>query len=99
VRAYVVDPGLVNTDIGSKGTNGFLSWFWDKRKQHGEKPEVAAQTYAYLVKKEPTPQGLYYYQCREAKYSRQAAIEADAKRLFDLSEQLCGIAYEGGEMA
>jgi len=99
LRAYVVDPGLVNTDIGSKNTSGFISWFWHKRQKHGVAPKVSAQTYAYLCKKTPEPEALYYYQCKPAKYSRYVDNETDAKRLFELSERLCGIAFgeSGGE--
>lgn len=93
LSAYVVDPGLVNTDIGSKQTSGMISWFWSLRKKGGVAPAVAAQTYEYLCKKTPTPDGLYYYQCRERKYSRHVDDDAQAKRLFELSEKLCGISY------
>ena len=92
VRAYVVDPGLVNTDIGSKGTSGFVSWFWSKRAKHGVHPSVSAQTYAYLCT-EPSPQGLYYHRCEPRKYSKYVDNAAESKRLWDLSERLCEIDY------
>ena len=93
VKAYVVDPGLVNTDIGSKQTNGLVSWFWSIRKKHGVSPELAAQTYVYLCNQMPKPQGLYYYRCQERAYSKRADDPEDAKRLFELSERLCGIHF------
>jgi NAD(P)-dependent dehydrogenase (short-subunit alcohol dehydrogenase family) len=97
VRAYVVDPGLVNTEIGRKQTSGIVAWFWAKRGKHGTPPEVPARTYAMLVKAETPPEGLYFYDCHETKCSREALSEADAKRLFTLSNQLCGYCFEGGE--
>ncbi len=94
--AYVVDPGLVNTDIGNKQTSGLLSIFWSMRKRFGVSPDVAAQTYVYLCNRTPMPQELYYYQCNKRRYSKRVDNEQDAKRLFELSEQLCGITASGG---
>lgn len=96
VHAYVVDPGLVSTEIGVKQTSGIVSWFWAKRSKHGVSPDVPAQTYAMLVNADAPPQGLYYYNCGESRCSRQALSTPDAKRLFALSSQLCGDCFEGG---
>ena len=95
IRAYVVDPGLVNTEIGLKQTNGIVAWFWARRGRHGVSPDVPARTHAMLAGADEPPQGLYYYDCREAKCSRHALSEADAKRLFELSDKLCGNCFEG----
>lgn len=95
VRAYVVDPGLVCTDIGTKETTGIVSRFWEMRKSKGVSPSVPAETYAYLCDA-PDPDGFYYYLCQPSKYSRHADDVASARRLFALSEQLCGITYEEG---
>ncbi len=97
IRAYVVDPGLVNTEIGMKQTSGLVSWFWAKRGKHGTSPDVPAQTYAMLVGADAHPQGLYYHNCNESKCSRQALSIEDAKRLFDLSNRLCGNCFDGGK--
>lgn len=93
IRACVVDPGLVNTDIGNKGTGGIVNLFWSLRKRHGVSPAVPAETFAFLCTCEPAPEGLYYHLCREEGYSRQVTSE-NADRLFELSERLCGIHYE-----
>ncbi len=98
VRAYVVDPGLVNTDIGGKETGGIIGAFWNLRRKSGVEPEVPAQTYAYLCSRQPAPTELYYHDCQPAKYSKRADDAEDAKRLFELSEQLCGIRFGGGEL-
>jgi len=92
IRAYVVDPGLVNTDIGNKETGALVNFIWSLRKRHGVSPEIPAKTYAFLCEQEPTPEGLYYYLCKEKSYSRQVTAE-NANRLFGLSERLCGIHY------
>ena len=92
VRAYVADPGLVKTDIGNKQTGGLVSAVWSLRKKQGVPPEIPAQTFAYLCGENPPPDGLYYYLCKEVKYSRRVTSE-NAERLFKLCEQLCGIRY------
>ena len=38
IRAYVVDPGLVNTSIGNKKTGTLVNWFWSLHKRHGDPP-------------------------------------------------------------
>lgn len=92
VRAYVVDPGLVRTDIGNKETGFLVNLIWSLRKRHGMPPTVPAETYAYLCREEPAPEGLYYYLCKEKAYSRQVTGD-NARRLFELSERLCGIRF------
>jgi NAD(P)-dependent dehydrogenase (short-subunit alcohol dehydrogenase family) len=98
VTAYVVDPGLVNTDIGGKDTGGIIGAFWNLRRKGGVEPEVPAQTYAYLCSRQPAPAELYFHDCRPAKYSKRADDAADAKRLFELSEKLCGVRFGGGTL-
>ncbi len=97
VTAYVVDPGLVNTNIGNKQTAGIVSAFWSLRKEYGDSPEYVAQTYAYLCNQSPKPTQLYYHACKPAAYDKHADSEPDAQRLFELSEQLCGVRFDGGE--
>jgi NAD(P)-dependent dehydrogenase (short-subunit alcohol dehydrogenase family) len=90
VRAYVVDPGLVRTDIGNKETGALVHFIWSLRKRSGVPPEIPAKTFAFLCLQEPAPEGLYFYRCREKKYSREVTRE-NADRLFTLSERLCGL--------
>ena len=92
IQAYVVDPGLVCTEIGCKNTGGLVNWVWNLRKSHGVAPEVPAQTYVYLCETNPAPRELYYYLCKPNTYSAQVTRE-NANKLFALSEQLCGIEY------
>lgn len=97
IRAYVVDPGLVNTDIGNKDTGGLVNFVWSLRKRHGVHPSVPAETYAFLCEQKTKPDGLYYYLCKERDYSKQVTSE-NADRLFELSERLCDIRYRKVEM-
>lgn len=89
VRAYAVDPGLVNTDIGTK-SGGIVKLVWRFRKCSGVTPDIPAKTYAFLLSERPN--GLYYYHETERKYSKQVTSE-NADRLFVLSEKLCGIEF------
>jgi len=93
VRAYVVDPGLVHTEIGCKQTGGIVSWFWGIRSRRGIAPQEAAGTYVYLCNADPAPEALYLKQCRAVKYGRRAADRNAAENLFQLSERLCGVHY------
>ncbi len=94
IHAYVVDPGLVYTDIGSKQTSGIVARFWWLRKRFGVSPDLPSKTYLYLCEAEPAPEGLYYYQSAIQRYDTRVDNEHDAKRLFALSEKLCGIKWE-----
>ncbi|MEA4896309.1 MAG: SDR family NAD(P)-dependent oxidoreductase [Oscillospiraceae bacterium] len=90
IRAYTVDPGLVNTDIGNKQTGSLVKLIWSIRKKHGVSPEIPAETYLFLCEQERAPEGLYYYLCRERRFSREVTSD-NADMLFSLSERLCGI--------
>lgn len=90
IRAYVVDPGLLKTDIGNKETGGLVSLIWSLRKRHGVPPSVPSETYSFLCRQEPAPDGLYYHLCKEKDYSKEVTSE-NARWLFEISERLCGI--------
>jgi len=87
VRAYVVDPGLVRTDIGNKKTGGLVSLVWTLQKKQGQNPDQPAKTYVWLCSQNPAPDGLYYHDCQKRAYSRHVT-DANARRLFELSEGL-----------
>ena len=92
VCAYVVDPGLVNTDIGNKGTGGVVDLVWKLRKGRGVPPAVPAKTYVFLCDSKSTPQGLYYDQTKQKRFSKQVTRE-NAARLLTVSEQLCDVQF------
>ncbi|MCC6905433.1 MAG: SDR family NAD(P)-dependent oxidoreductase [Anaerolineae bacterium] len=101
IRAYAVDPGLVNTQIGLKGTSGLEHWFWGRRAAGGVSPEQAAQTIIHLASA-PTledPDAVYWNACRPCRPSRIAQRPAEAARLWALSERLCGIIMPEGQLA
>lgn len=93
VQAYAVDPGLVNTKIGAKDTNGFVKWFWGRRSSHGNPPEIAAETIIYLTSRSRIPykNQWYFKECHPIAPSRYAQEPQPAERLWDLSTRLCGL--------
>ncbi len=92
VRAFVVDPGLVNTDIGNKETGGLVNLVWKLRKSSGAPPRIPAHTYAFLCDLATTPQGLYYNQTLEKRYAK-AVTQGNAERLIAVSQQLCDVVF------
>ncbi len=100
VRTYAVDPGLVNTRIGTKRTGGLVRWFWNLRRRGGVSPEEASQTIVYLT---VTPDILhkdaaYWKECQpveSGRYSKRADVAA---RLWEISERLCGVNFTPGNI-
>ena len=91
LRAYVVDPGLVRTEIGNK-SGGIVDLVWRIRKRMGVPPYVPARTFDWLCRQDTPPTGFCYCKCREISCSREVTRE-NGRRLFRLSEQLCGVCY------
>ncbi|MBN1246872.1 MAG: SDR family NAD(P)-dependent oxidoreductase [Anaerolineae bacterium] len=93
VRAYAADPGLVNTQIGLKGTHGLARWVWQRRSARGAGPEEAAEGIVFLAT-DPAAgedEGVYWKDCRPKQPSAQARDGAEAARLWALSARLCGL--------
>lgn len=96
VAAFAADPGLVCTEIGLKGTGGLVRWVWEKRARGGVLPAEAASSIVYLAS-EPsirTSDGVYWKQCRPLKPSLYSQRPDEARRLWELSEKMCGISSE-----
>ena len=94
VRAFAADPGLVNTDIGLKGTPSLVSWFWKRRSAGGKLPEVPAEGVVFLLT-DSSLQGsdeIYWKYCEAKRASKRALNEDAAFRLWAKSELMCGIA-------
>ncbi len=93
--AYAVDPGLVKTEIASKGTNALVKLVWKIRTRKGISPRRAAQSVAWCAV-EPSIRGLtgrYWKECAEAKPSREACDPAAARRLWEIGEALTGLTW------
>ena len=91
VRAYAADPGLVNTGIGQKGTTGLACMVWKRRRCHGATPEQGAATSIYLASAPSLSEDLYWKDCAPKAPNPYGEDEAAAKRLWALSQQMCGI--------
>ena len=93
VRAYAVDPGLVDTAIGEKGTAGIARWFWRIRRRSGIPPEQAAETIVHLATSPmlEDPEASYWKECRPKRPSPYAEREDVMQRLWEMSERLSGL--------
>lgn len=90
-----VQPGLVYTDIGLKHTNWLHAFAWKVRRTlwQGVSPEEGATTSIFLACEPEVCQesGQYWDNCRPKLSSEYSRREEEARRLWELSEQLCGI--------
>ena len=95
VRGYAADPGLVNTEIGLKGTSGIEEYVWERRRRGGASPAEGAETMVFLAA-DALADGrpaIYWKDCRPARPSRYAQSGEQATRLWALSERLCGVSW------
>jgi NAD(P)-dependent dehydrogenase (short-subunit alcohol dehydrogenase family) len=93
LRAFAADPGLVNTEIGSKSSSRLASWIWNWRRRAGVQPEQAAKGVVYLAV-EPSIQRsdeVYWKNGRPRAASSAATNRQAARQLWELSAQMCGI--------
>jgi len=95
VRAFVLDPGLVNTDIGLKGTAGITKWVWQKRKNKGISPAKPASAITWLIENADiqNTNHVYWKDCKPKAPSRYSQREDAALRLWEISERLCGVKW------
>jgi NAD(P)-dependent dehydrogenase (short-subunit alcohol dehydrogenase family) len=92
-QAFAVDPGLVNTDIGLKGTGGLVQAVWRGRQAKGETAEVPARTILHVAN---TPgldarKDVYWRDCKPKQSSSAALNDNLGERLWVESCRLCGI--------
>jgi NAD(P)-dependent dehydrogenase (short-subunit alcohol dehydrogenase family) len=95
VSAYAVDPGLVRTDIGLKGTRPLVRLVWRLRSGRGIDPAMAAESVAWCAVSEEAAgsTGLYWKERRPVEPSARARDDAAARRLWEESEALCGMRH------
>ena len=89
VRAFALDPGLVNTDMGQKSADWLSSLVWKNRKRRGASPEAPVRTLVYLASQASLPEAIYWRDCHPKTPSRQAQRAEPARQLWDLSSRLC----------
>ncbi|MGI6161605.1 MAG: SDR family NAD(P)-dependent oxidoreductase [Christensenellales bacterium] len=93
IRAFAADPGLVNTDIGCKGTSGIEKAFWSVRRRGGVSPDVPGEHLAKLALNDEAYKsgGLYWKNGAEKMPSRYSLLERPALLLWQESLNLCKI--------
>ena len=94
VRAFAADPGLVNTEIGLKGTPGLVQWVWERRRAAGIPAAEAARGIIFLLCEAALQDAreVYWKHGKPQSPSRQALDRVAAERLWALSERMCGTA-------
>ena len=91
IRSFAVDPGLVDTAIGEKGTSVVVRWFWRMRRRKGVSPDQAAATFVHLATClcREDDRASYWKECRPCRPSPYAERQDAMLRLWELSERLC----------
>src|SRR5262245_6859375 len=94
VTASSLHPGFVSTRFGDM-SGGMLSWVVRAAKVFAISPEKGAETIVYFASSDQVAgaTGLYYYKCRPATPTREAQDDDTARRLWQESEKLTGVAY------
>lgn len=93
LRAFAADPGLVFTEMGFKGNPALVRWIWDRRRRSGVSPQQSARGVVYLATElsiQNSPE-IYWKDSHPKAPDRYALNEKAARRLWNLSEQMCGI--------
>jgi retinol dehydrogenase-12 len=92
-QAFAVDPGLVNTGIGIKGTPALVGWAWKQWSAHGLAPEQTAKGIVRVLLDPDVRRadGIYWKHGKPVAPNPAALNEASARRLWGISEQMCGM--------
>lgn len=92
VRAFAADPGLVQTDIGFKGTPGIVQWVWRQRRAVGIPPEEAASGIVHLLGEASMQRSreVYWRHGKPQRADAAALDVANGRRMWALSAQMCG---------
>jgi retinol dehydrogenase 12 len=97
LRAFAADPGLVKTDIAFKSNPGLIQWIWKLRRRGGITPEESARGVVFLAT-EPSIQNateIYWKHGTPKKPDGYSLKPENGRRLWEISEQMCGIKTEG----
>ncbi len=100
IRAFSVEPGLINTAIGSKGSGALASFVWKYRRKKGRSADIPAQTVLFLCS-EPSLQDTRDYNWRDChpKAPSRKAQQADlARKLWQKSMDLCELNDKNGKL-
>ncbi len=86
-------PGAVATNMGVDRVTGFGRTITGLLKPFFLTPAEGAATAIYLASDEAVRHisGGYFYKCRIAKSSKRSKSRRTARKLFELSEEMCGL--------
>ncbi len=93
IRAFVADPGLVQTAIALKNSGLVVKMFWKHHIKKGATPEEGAATSVYLA---TSPEihdndAIYWKYQKPMNPNPRALNAADARTLWEISCRLCHI--------
>jgi NAD(P)-dependent dehydrogenase (short-subunit alcohol dehydrogenase family) len=93
VTANCLHPGFVNTRFG-EASGGLMSLALKGAKKFALTPEEGAKTLVYLAASPEVAgvSGKYFHDCKAVAPTAEAQNDADARRLWDVSAQLAGLA-------
>ena len=96
IKAFAVDPGLVNTNIGFKNTAWHSQFVWNIRHRRGMPPEVPAETFYHLAVNRSIRQANVYYwkDCQPKQPNRLAFNTHLGEELWQVSRAFCRIESE-----
>jgi NAD(P)-dependent dehydrogenase (short-subunit alcohol dehydrogenase family) len=94
VNANSLHPGFVSTRFGDQ-SGGMLSFVVRAAKTFAISPQQGAETIIHLASSDEIADsnGLYFYKCNPATPTKEAQNDESARRLWQESEKLAGIAY------
>jgi NAD(P)-dependent dehydrogenase (short-subunit alcohol dehydrogenase family) len=94
VNANSLHPGFVSTRFGDQ-SGGMLSFVVRAAKTFAISPQQGAETIIHLASSDGVADstGLYFYKCNPATPTKEAQNDESARRLWQESEKLAGIAY------
>ena len=87
-------PGAVATQMGVDRNTHFGKTIMKMLKPFFLTPEEGARTVVFLATTDAAGvSGQYFYRCEVARSSKRSWDMASAKKLFELSEEICGVHF------
>jgi NAD(P)-dependent dehydrogenase (short-subunit alcohol dehydrogenase family) len=92
LRGFAADPGLVNTNMGSKSNSALVRWVWGVRRRSGISPGESAKGISYLLCEPsiPFPDAVYWKHGKPKVPDASALDPEAARKLWELSAGMCG---------
>ena len=93
LKAFAIDPGLVNTAIAEKNNSWLTRWVWRSRRKHGVNPEIPARAILYAAGNEILKYSVefYWYNSQPRKPSKVSMDPRNSQVLWEQSNKMCGI--------